>query len=80
LIAEYKISLTELQSIRQGFIQYDVNISGHISAIDIQKVLRAMSCDYDSDEINLILKVVDQNGHKKVELGDFLRWWCSTNE
>jgi hypothetical protein len=80
LVAEYKISLIELQSIRLVFMQYDVNLSGHISTIDIQKVLRAMSCEYNSEEINLILKVVDQNGLKKVELGDFLRWWCSTSE
>jgi hypothetical protein len=78
LVAEYKISFTELQAIRLVFMQYDSNLCGYIIAIDIQRVLKDMSCEYDSEEINLILKVVDQDNHKKVELGDFLRWWCST--
>lgn len=78
LVAEYKISFTELQAIRLVFMQYDINLCGYIIAIDIQRVLKDMSCEYNSEEINLILKVVDQDNDKKVELGDFLRWWCST--
>lgn len=81
LIANYRISLAELQAIRLVFMQYDRNLHGCILAVDIQRVLKDMHCEYDSEEMSLILKgAVALDGQGKVELGDFLRWWCSTSE
>ena len=48
-------------------------ISLHCTAI------QDMSGNYSPMEVSLIIRDIDMDGTQSVELGHFIKWWCSSS-
>ncbi len=63
--------MDEDKVISQGFSVFDVDGDGYISVADLRSMMVSLGEDVDDDQLNDIVKEIDQTGDKRISFEDF---------